>query len=221
MEKTYRIGSRKSPLALKQAAEVISYLRSFYPQIRTETIGMDTYGDKDKITPISEIEGTDFWTREIEEALLKGTIDFAVHSAKDLPDKIPQGLYIAAITRSIDPYDALVSKGNLRIDKLRLRARIGASSGRRKLQLKKYRSDLQIVDARGNIQERLNRLDDDRLDAVIVAACALMRLGLESRIAQRVPFDILSPHPLQGSLAIETREDDKGLIELLKVLNDK
>lgn len=215
---TIRVGSRKSPLALKQVEEVLGRLREFHPDIKTEIVGIDTYGDKDKITPISQIEGTDFFTREIEEALLNNKIDFAVHSSKDLPDEIPQGLVIAAMTESLDPYDALVSKGDLKIDELKLGAKVGTSSQRRKTQLKKYRPDFQIVDIRGNIGERIEKLDENELDAIVVAACALKRLGLTDKIAQRIPFEILTPHPLQGSLAIEVREDKKELIDLLKIL---
>ncbi|MCM8798608.1 MAG: hydroxymethylbilane synthase [Candidatus Omnitrophica bacterium] len=217
--RTYRIGTRRSPLALKQVEEVLTNLKKFYPDFKAEMIGIDTYGDKDKITPIWKVEGTDFFTREIEEALLKGEVDFAVHSAKDLPDKIPDGLTIVAITKSIDPYDALVSKNNLKIDELPIGAKIGASSFRRKTQLKKYRDDFRIIDVRGDIEERLKKLETDNLDAIIVAACALVRLGLECKIAQRIPFEILKPHPLQGSLAIEVRGDNKELIDLLQILD--
>lgn len=217
----YRTGARTSPLALRQVEEVVVSLRKFYPGFKYEIVGIDTYGDKDKITPISDIEGTDFFTREIEEALLEGKIDFAVHSAKDLPDELPKGLVIAALTKSIDPYDALVSKGNLKIEVLKQGARIGLGSQRRKTQLKKYRPDFQLVDIRGNIEERLEKLNQDGLDAIIVAACALARLGQEFRISQRIPFEILAPHPLQGALAVEAREENKELIGLLKVLNGK
>lgn len=207
----FRIGTRRSPLALRQVIEAVSYLREFYPDLRTKTVCIDTYGDKDKTTPISEIEGTDFFTREIDEALLRNEIDFAVHSAKDLPDKIPDGLCIAAITKSIDPYDALVSKNNLKLDELPYGAKIGTSSQRRKMQLKAYRNDFKIVDIRGNIQERLEKLKKSDLEAIIVAGCALMRFGLEQRITQRLPFEILRPHPLQGSLAIVARKKDVEL----------
>lgn len=220
MERTFlRIGTRKSPLALKQVDEVMGHLKKFEPEFNFEIVGIDTYGDKDKITPISEIEGSDFFTREIEESLLKGEIDFAVHSAKDLPDAIPEGLYVAAITKSIDPYDALVSRDNLRIDNLKIGAKIGASSLRRKTQLKKYRDDFQIVDIRGNIEERLKILDETDLDAIVIAACGLLRLGLGHRIAQRIPFNILQPHPFQGSLAIETRQNDEEMITLVSKLD--
>lgn len=202
----FRIGTRRSPLALRQVIEAVSYLREFYPDLRTKTVCIDTYGDKDKTTPISAIEGTDFFTREIDEALLRNEIDFAVHSAKDLPDKIPYGLYIAAITKSIDPYDVLVSKNNLKLDELPHGAKIGASSQRRKAQLKAYRNDFKILDIRGNIQERLKILQETELEAIIVAGCALMRLGLEHKITERISFEILRPHPLQGSLAIVARK---------------
>ena len=131
-----------------------------------------------------------------------------MHSAKDLPDKIAEGLHIAAITSPIDSYDALVSKNNLKLNQLARGAKIGSSSLRRKTQLKEYRNDFNLVDIRGNIQERLNIMDKTDLDAVIIAACAILRLGLEHRIAQRLPFEILKPHPLQGSLAIAVRRED-------------
>ena len=214
-----RMGTRSSSLALKQGNEVIESLKEFYPELNFEIIGIDTYGDKDKTTPISEIEGSDFFTREIDLAVLEGNIDFAVHSAKDLPDEIPEGLVIIATTKSKEPYDALVSKNNLKLDELKGGAKIGTSSLRRKTQLKKYRDDFQIVDIRGNIQERLEKLDHDGLDAIIVAACALVRLGLENRITQRIPFSILTPHALQGSLAIVARRDNKKIVDLLKVLD--
>ena len=196
-DRILKIGTRTSPLALRQVEEVVSALRF----VSFEIVGIDTRGDIDKTTPISEMEGSDFFTREIEDALSDGRIDLAVHSAKDLPDEIPKGLLVAAVTKSIDPYDALVSKGNLRIDQLPDNAKIGASSLRRKTQLKKYRSDFQIADIRGNIQERLKKLDED------------------GRISQRIPFEILTPHPLQGALAVETKEDNRELIDLLKVLD--
>ena len=213
--RTFRVGTRTSPLALRQVDEVSGYLRKFYPDIEIEVVGIDTYGDKDRITPISDIEGTDFFTREIDIALLRGEIDFSVHSAKDLPDRIPSGLYIAAITESIDYYDALVSKNNLILEQLSYGARIGVSSQRRRMQLEAYRNDFQIADIRGNIQERLKILTETDLDALVIAACALLRLGLGHRITQKIPFEILKPHPLQGALAVVTRKEDSDLIKLI------
>jgi len=257
MAKTYRIGTRTSSLALRQVGEILQALRKFYPDFKAEVISMDTYGDKDKITPISQIEGADFFTREIDDALLKGevypstmlsangepvelgrpstslrpspelieersrTIDFAVHSAKDLPDTLKEGLVIAAQTKSIDPYDALVSQNGLKLAELPQGARIGTSSIRRKTQLSRYRDDFDIVDIRGNIEERLEKLDNGNLDGIVIAACALVRLGLESRIAQRIPFEILKPHPLQGALAIVVRAGDLKLYNLLSVIDSR
>lgn len=218
-EKIYKIGTRKSPLALKQVDEILNKLKNFYPGIKSEIIGIDTYGDKNMTTPISDIEGTDFFTREIDDALLNGKIDFAVHSAKDMPDNVPDGLCVVALTKSMDPYDAIVSKNKVPIENLRFNARIGASSARRKEQLKKYRDDFIIIDIRGTIEERLKKLDEMKLDAIIVAAIALVRLGLEEKITQRIPFDILTPHPLQGCLAAVTRKQDKELIKKLKIIN--
>ncbi|MCM8830962.1 MAG: hydroxymethylbilane synthase [Candidatus Omnitrophica bacterium] len=222
MAKTYRIGTRRSPLALRQVEEILEGLREFYPDFKARIIGIDTYGDKDRVTPISQVEGTDFFTKEIEEALLRNEIDLAVHSAKDLPDKIPDGLIIVAITKSIDPYDALVVKEGCTyksLSELPNGAKIGTSSQRRKEQLRKYRNDFVIVDIRGNIEERIYKLDTSvDLDAIVIAAAGLLRLGLEHRITERIPFDILKPHPLQGSLAIETRRDNYKIIELFSNL---
>jgi hydroxymethylbilane synthase len=213
-KRTIRIGTRTSPLALKQVEEVVGMLREFHPETGVEIIGIETYGDRDKNTPISAIEGTDFFTREIEDKLLRGEIDCAVHSAKDLPDAIPSGLFIAAITRCLDPYDALISKEKRTIEELPLGAKIGMSSERRKTQIKRYRKDFTLVDIRGTIGERLKKLDETDLNAIVIAACGLMRLGLEERITQRIAFEILQPHPLQGALAVEVREEDRHLIHL-------
>lgn len=221
IDKKLKIGTRTSPLALKQVEEVLGALRNLYRTVNYEIIGIDTYGDKDKVTPLSDMEGSDFFTREIEEALLKNKIDFAVHSAKDMPEVIPEGLAVACVTKSIDPFDALVSKDSLQINELKLNAKIGVSSLRRKLQLKEFRPDFQIIDVRGNIQERLGKLNNENLDAIVVATCALVRLGLENLITQRIPYEILSPHPLQGALAIEVRRDNKVLMDWLGALNER
>ncbi len=219
MDRTLKVGTRPSQLALKQTEEILDKLKNLYSDLSTDIIKIPTTGDKDKKTPISEVEGSDFFTKEIDEALLKGDIDFGIHSAKDLPDELQKGLAVVAITKSIDPYDALVSRGDKTLENLRIGAKVGASSLRRKVQLKKYREDFCIVDIRGDIEERLEILEKDNLDAIIVACCALKRLDLEYRITQRIDFCILKPDPLQGSLAIVAREDEKELINFLKVLD--
>ncbi len=213
---TIRIGTRGSPLALKQVEEIVSSLSKFHPHLNFRVIKIETAGDKDKNTPLEKLEGTDFFTREIEDALIRGEIDLAVHSAKDLPNRIPEKLMIAVITESIDSDDVLVSKKDLSLNELPRGARIGTSSLRRKTQLENYRKDFRIVDIRGNIEKRLKTLDKTDLDAIMIAAAGLIRLGLENRIAQRIPFDILKPHPLQGKLAIEVRKDNEDIIRLCR-----
>ena len=221
MEQIYKAGTRTSPLALKQAEEVLESLRRFYPTFKAKVIRINTSGDKDRDTPISEIEGSDFFTREIDKALLRREIDFAIHSAKDLPDEIAKGLKVAAITASIDPRDVLVSKGNLKLSELPVGAKIGTSSLRRKIQLKAYRDDFEIIDIRGNIGKRLNILSNSDLDAILIAAAGLIRLGLEGEISQRLSTEIIQPHPYQGALAIVVRREDRELFKLLRVLNNK
>lgn len=221
MGRAIKIGTRTSQLALRQVDEVIDSLKKFYSDINPKVVGIVTYGDKDKTTPISDVEGRDFFTKEIDEALLRREIDLAIHSAKDLPDNLNPGLIIAAITKSIDPFDVLASRNNLRLDELKPKARIGTSSLRRKGQLKNYRRDFQIIDIRGDVEERLMLLDEDDLDGIVIAAAGLIRLGLEDRITQRIPFDILKPHPLQGSLAIMVCRDDEEMISLMEKIDSR
>ena len=209
MARTFKVGTRSSRLALKQVDEVIGALKRIYPDREVDIVVIDTYGDKDKLTPISDIEGSDFFTREIDAALLAEDIDLAVHSAKDLPDRLADGLEIVLTTSSIDPYDCLVSRDGLKLKGLPHAATIGTSSQRRKAQLKRYRDDFQIVDIRGNIEERLEGLDNGDLDAIVIAAAGLIRLGLGHRIAERIAFEILRPHPLQGSLAVVVRKNGR------------
>lgn len=218
MERSYKVGTRASPLALRQVEEVLENLRRFHPWIKTDIVTIETTGDRDRSTPISEIEGSDFFTREIDQALLEKRIDFAVHSAKDLPEDLRDGLTVSAITSCIDPYEALVSRSGLKLEELPYGAKIGTGSLRRKNGLKRFRPDFQIVDIRGNIEERLKLQD---LDGIVIAACGLIRLGLEEKITQRIPFDIIKPHPLQGRLAVVTRLEDTDLIKLISVIGQR
>ena len=221
MARTYRIGTRTSPLALRQVNEVLTALDRAGVILKVKITGMDTRGDKDKDTPISDVEESDFFTREIDDALLKGEIDFAVHSAKDLPETLREDLSIAAITSPVDPCDVLVSKSGLGLDKLPSGAKIGTSSLRRKEQLKEYRSDFVIVDLRGNIEERLRKLESSDLDAIVIAAAGLIRLDLKDRITERIPQNIVRTHPLQGALAVVTRTKDAELLALLSKIDSQ
>ena len=221
MRRVLHVGTRTSPLALAQVREITQALKRVAPAVKLRVVSMDTAGDRDKKTPISAMEGTDFFTREIDKALLEGKIDLAVHSAKDLPDMIPKGIVVAATTRSVDPYDVLVSRDQLKLRDLPEGARVGTSSERRKKQLKAYRSDLELVDIRGTMEERLDKLFSEDLDAIVIAGAGLIRLGLGGRITERISLDILKPHPFQGSLAVAVREKDRELREFFAKLDGK
>jgi hydroxymethylbilane synthase len=197
---------------MKQVDEV----KRLLPSIRFDVVSIETGGDKDKLTPLSAIDGADIFTREIESALLSGFIDAAIHSAKDLEEDPPAGLMIAAMTKSISPYDALVSKDNLTLEGLPSGAVIGTSSIKRKNDILNFRSDLVVKDIRGNIDERLRQLDDGHFDAVIIAYAALVRLGYQDRAVEVISSDIVAPHPLQGRLAIQIRSDRVDLAEIFR-----
>jgi len=214
---TLRTGTRPSPLAAKQVEEI----KAFLPGVRLEPVIISTGGDRDKKTPLSQTEGTDFFTRELEEALLKGEIDIAVHSAKDLEDDPPEGLTVAATTASISTQDCLVSGSGLTLAALPSGAVVGTSSRKRKEAILKFRPDLAVKDIRGNIDERLALVDSGKCDAVIVAHAALIRLGYQNRISQIIPDDIVQPHPLQGRIAVQVRSTRRDLIKMFKVLDGR
>lgn len=210
-----RVGSRPSLLAKEQVKEI----KNFFPDLEFVHIPIETKGDKDKLTSISETEESNFFTAEIEEALIKGEIDLAVHSAKDIEENMPGELKIAALTKSISPYECLVASGSLTLAKLPKGASIGVSSKKRKTAIKKYRGDLTVKDIRGNIEERLRQLDQGKFDALVVAHAALIRLGLEDRIAEIISPEIIRAHPLQGSLALQVRSDNQRLLDLFSAVD--
>jgi len=182
-------------------------LEKIYPGATFEVRKIDTPGDRDKVTPLFEVDGSDFFTRDIDEALMNGSIDVAVHSAKDLPDALADGLELLFETDPLSPYDALVSKNRLKLKDLPPVSRIGLSSLRRSSGIKYLRPDLKIVDIRGNIEERLALIDKGAIDALVVAHAALLRLGLEEKIAEVFSADIFSVHPKQGRLAIVRKKE--------------
>ncbi len=207
-----RILSRKSPLALRQVQEVLSAL----PGLAHDSITVQTYGDKHREVSLLDGSPTDLFTRELDRALLANKGDVAIHSAKDLPFPLPEGLEVIALTKATDKTDALVSRGNLALSKLPPRAVVGTSSLMRRKQILKKRPDAKIAGIRGLIHERLALVDSGKLDAVVVASCALERLGLRRRIAQILPFET---HPLQGHLAIVARLGRKDLVRLFAPLD--
>lgn len=212
-----KVGTRPSRLALKQVDEIQNKL----PGVILQKVPIQTRGDKDKSSSLIGREDSDFFTYEIEQALLEGEIDAAIHSAKDLEKSMPEELIIAAMTVSLSPFECLVSKNNYPLDKLPAGACVATSSRKRRVALKRYRQDLKIKGIRGNIEERLQQLDRGDFDAVVIAHAALLRLGLEQRSAQVIPPEIMAPHPLQGRIAVQIHRKRKDLFEIFRRLDGK
>lgn len=216
MKPKIRLGARPSKLAIRQAEEIALKL----PGYAIEIVPIETLGDKDKVTSFLDGVRDDFFTKEIEEKLASGVIDAAVHSAKDLEDKMPEGLAIACMTRSVSPFECLVSKDGHCLKDLPKGSRVATSSAKRKEALKCLRPDLGTVSVRGNIDERLAKMDNGEFDALLVAHAALIRLGYEDRIAEIFPKEVMEPHPLQGMLAVQVRRDRQEIFDIFKGLND-
>lgn len=226
MKQILVIGSRGSKLALTQARFVQSELERVVPSVEIRIEIITTSGDV-KTEPLAVIGGTGVFTKELEDALLSRRIDLAVHSLKDLPTIIPDGLTIAAICKREDPRDALVlnqTKGsatNPSLDSLPQQAIVGTSSPRRLAQLKQLRKDLVIEEVRGNVDTRLRKLDEGRYDGLILACAGLNRLGLANRISSALSTEQMLPSPGQGALGIETRADDVDTIAAVTELDHK
>jgi hydroxymethylbilane synthase len=197
------IGSRGSKLALWQAEHIKSRLEAARFECRIEII--TTTGDRFQSGPLKEIGNKGLFTKEIEDALLDGRIDVAVHSLKDMPVSLPEGLQITATPEREDARDAIIGS---RLDDLRSGARVGTGSLRRVAQLRAARPDIVVEPVRGNVDTRLRKLDEGQFDAIILAAAGLNRLGWDQRIAEHLPVEIMCPAAGQGALAIETRSDD-------------
>lgn len=212
-----RIATRKSPLALWQAEYVKANLLQHHPQLSVELVTFTTQGDKILDTPLAKIGGKGLFVKELEQAMLAGDADIAVHSMKDVPMEYPEGLAITTICEREDPTDAFVSNRFSCLEDLPLGAIVGTSSLRRQCQLRALRPDLIINDLRGNVGTRLGRLDNGEYDAIILASAGLKRLGLEQRIAQSLTQ--LLPAVGQGAVGIEARSNDAELLALLAPLH--
>ncbi|MFQ5431818.1 MAG: hydroxymethylbilane synthase [Nitrospinota bacterium] len=210
-----KIGTRKSPLALWQAEWVKATLLASGDVESVELVKIVTSGDKILDVPLAQVGGTGLFTKEIEESLLNGGTDLAVHSLKDVPTLLPDGLKVDIISERENPFDALISRG-VPFDDLPQGAKIGTSSLRRRSQLKKARPDFEIVDIRGNVGTRLNKLDTENLDAVILAAAGMIRMGHEKAVTHLLPPEISIPAVGQGALGIEIREGDTEIEEILR-----
>ncbi len=220
MPNPIRIATRKSPLALWQAEHVASRLRAAYPGLQVEMVKIVTRGDKLLDAPLAKIGGKGLFVKELEQGLLEGTADLAVHSMKDVPAELPKGLHLAAILAREDPRDAFVSERHASLAQLPSRARIGTSSLRRQCQLKFRFPDCEMVNLRGNVGTRLDKLVSEGYDAVILAAAGLKRLGLSHRITEHLAPEASLPACGQGAISIECRRDDIRVNSLLEVLHD-
>ncbi len=219
MKPSIKIGTRASKLALWQANWVQSALNQKFPGQKIELVTIKTKGDKILDVPLAKVGGKGLFVKEIEQALLEGRIDLAVHSMKDMPAEIPQGLCIGAVPQREDPADVLVSKDGLVFCALKSDAVIGTSSLRRAAQLRHARPDIVIMPLRGNLDTRLKKLQSENLDAIVLAAAGIKRLDLEQRITEYLPADIMLPAVGQGALCIERRQDDRRIEPLLATLD--
>jgi hydroxymethylbilane synthase len=215
-----KIGSRGSDLALWQTNFVKKKLEDAYPALSFEVKIITTTGDQMLDTALSKIGDKGLFTRQIENALLNGEIDLAVHSLKDLQTAQPEGLTIGAVLERETPNDVLLSSRYNSIDELPKGARVATGSLRRKSQLLHYRPDLSITEIRGNVPTRIRKLDESELDGMILAYAGVHRLGLDSRIRQVIPFGIMLPAVGQGAMAVEVRADDTKVREIASVLDD-
>ncbi|MGV6817108.1 MAG: hydroxymethylbilane synthase [Thiotrichales bacterium] len=214
-----KIATRKSPLALWQAEFVRSQLLAANPELEVELVKMTTQGDKILDTPLAKIGGKGLFVKELEQGMMAGDADIAVHSMKDVPMDLPEGFALPVICERESPYDAFVSNRYSHIDELPQGARVGTSSLRRSSQILNYRRDLEILSLRGNVQTRLGKLDDGEFDAIILASAGLIRLEMESRIRYQIPPEIMLPAVGQGAVGIECRADDEQTRELISSLN--
>ncbi len=227
--RTLRVGTRGSKLALAQTEWVINALQHLAPSVKLETVVIRTRGDVVADRPLREVAGKGFFVKEIEAALLSGEIDFAVHSLKDMPSEVPEGLTIAALCNRVEPRDVLVVRNwerNGTVDwqtvvaALPPQPKVGTSSLRRQAQLKHAFPHWQMAELRGNVDTRLRKLQEGQYDAIVVAAAGLLRLNLAEHIACYLPVDLCCPAAGQGALAVEARTNDEEVLSLLRLLDD-
>ncbi|QOW44766.1 hydroxymethylbilane synthase [Acinetobacter piscicola] len=218
MMKTLKIATRQSPLAMWQAEHIRDRLEQLHPQLQVELVTFVTQGDKILDTPLAKIGGKGLFVKELEAALLDGRADLAVHSMKDVPMQLPEGLELAVICEREDPFDAFVSNHYAKFEDLPQGAKLGTSSLRRKCQVLKQRPDLDVIDLRGNVGTRLSKLDAEQYDAIILASSGLKRLGLHDRIRHTLAPEVSLPAVGQGALGLECRSHDEAVLDLIMPL---
>ena len=215
MKSRILIGTRGSRLALAQTTQVIEELERVSRNVKCEIVPIRTKGDKIHELDTTIVEGKSLFTKEIEEALLQGRVDIAVHSMKDLTTDQSAGITIAAVPRRANPHDVLVSRDKRKFSQLLPRARVGTSSPRRKSQLLAARGDLEIVDIQGNVDTRLRKLSSRDYDAIVLAAAGLERLNMSHYVTDVLSTDLMLPAVGQGALAVQSRDDDHETLELI------
>ena len=220
MSKNIVVGSRSSRLAVLQAKELMGQLRNAMPELELSLVKIKTQGDKDRKSPLIQIGGRGVFVKELEDALLGGEIDIAVHSLKDMPSQLAAGLEIAAVPVRRDPRDALVSGSGRTLAQLPPGARIGTGSQRRAVELQAFRPDLKICPLRGNVDTRVNKVRSGELDGIIVAAAALERMGWRDKATEYLPIEIFMPAACQGALGVEVRAGD-GAATTVALVNDE
>lgn len=212
------VGSRGSKLALLQTESVVAKIREIKPHLEVSISQIVTQGDRNRQTRLDQMAGIGVFVKELEEALLDGRIDLAVHSLKDMPTEIPQGLSLVAVAERLDPRDVLVANAG-GLAELAPGAKIGTGSLRRAVQVARYRPDLEVCSIRGNVDTRLRKVASGEVDGVILAAAAMIRLGWAKQISQYLPLEHFLPAVGQGTLAIEARVNDDEVAELIAFLN--
>ncbi len=219
--KTLKIATRNSPLALWQAEHVKQQLIHLYPDLNVELVSMTTEGDRFLDAPLVAVGGKGLFIKELEQALLNGEADIAVHSMKDVTIDLPDELAMPVILKREDVRDVFISNNYKQIEDLPDGAVLGTSSLRRQSQVKALRPEIELKDLRGNVGTRLRKLDDGEYDAIMLAAAGIIRLGLKERITQLIPESVLLPAIGQGAIGIECRADDTDVHELIAPLNDR
>jgi len=219
MSNTIRIATRKSPLALWQAEEVSRQLKLHHPELEIELVKIVSKGDKILDAPLAKVGGKGLFVKELEQAMLDGEADIAVHSMKDVPMEFPEGLCLSVIMEREDPTDAFVSNNYNSLEELPEDARIGSSSLRRQLQIKEVMPSAQMLNLRGNVNSRLQKLDNGDYDAIILASAGLIRLEFEDRIKTRLSPEQSLPSVGQGAVGIECRVGDEEIEALIAPLN--
>ena len=219
--RAFVVGTRGSRLALRQTELVLELLRARYQELRFAVREVRTEGDRRPDEPLSRIGGQGVFVKELEAALLRGEVDLAVHSLKDVPAELADGLTLAAMPERGDPRDALIARDGATLAELLPGARVGTGSARRAVQLRALRPDLAPVEIRGNVDTRVRKVDEGDVDAVVLASAGLERLGLLARASELFPLDVMLPAVGQGALAVEARAGDAEVLELLAAIDHR